>query len=51
MEPVILTEGMEAPDFTLMGSDHQQHSLQECHAEGKGRSNERYSAVRAACGK
>ena len=29
MEPVILTEGMEAPDFTLMGSDHQQHSLHD----------------------
>lgn len=29
MEPIILTEGMEAPDFTLMGSDHQQHSLHD----------------------
>ena len=29
MEPVILKEGMEAPDFTLMGSDHQQHSLHD----------------------
>ena len=29
MEPVILTEGMEAPYFTLMGSDHQQHSLHD----------------------
>lgn len=29
MEPIILTEGMEAPNFTLMGSDHQQHSLRD----------------------
>lgn len=29
MEPIILTEGMEAPDFTLMGSDHQPHSLRD----------------------
>ncbi|MDE5978072.1 MAG: thioredoxin-dependent thiol peroxidase [Turicibacter sp.] len=29
MEEVVLTEGMEAPDFTLMGSDHQLHSLHD----------------------
>ena len=29
MEPVILTEGMEAPDFTLMGSDHLLHSFHD----------------------
>lgn len=29
MEPIHLTEGMEAPDFTLLGSDHNQHSLHD----------------------
>ena len=29
MESIVLTEGMEAPDFTLMGSDHQLHSLRD----------------------
>ena len=29
MEPIVLTEGMEAPDFTLMGADHQLHSLHD----------------------
>lgn len=29
MKSIILSEGMEAPDFTLIGSDHQQHSLHD----------------------
>lgn len=29
MEPILLLEGMEAPNFTLMGSDHQLHSLHD----------------------
>ena len=29
MESIVLTEGMEAPGFTLMGSDHQLHSLRD----------------------
>lgn len=29
MEAIHLTEGMEAPDFTLLGSDHTQHSLHD----------------------
>ena len=29
MEAIHLTEGMEAPNFTLLGSDHNQHSLHD----------------------
>lgn len=29
MEPITLTEGMPAPDFTLLGSDHRQHRLRD----------------------
>ncbi len=29
MENLILTEGMKAPDFTLMGSDKNEHKLSD----------------------
>ena len=29
MEPITLTEGMQAPDFTLPGSDQCQHRLKD----------------------
>ena len=29
MEPIILTEGMQAPNFTLAGSDGNQHTLSD----------------------
>ncbi|MTL70385.1 peroxiredoxin, partial [Turicibacter sanguinis] len=29
MEPIILTEGMQAPNFTLAGSDGNQHTFSD----------------------